>query len=406
MASYYGSLSATRCLGTHDVPVIVADADAFAPARWSRHAAHLEVAPPVRPIGPFIDWLFRFGQRHPGQVLYATSDDLAWAFAEHQTELRAHFRLLSPPFETVSRILDKAALYAACDDVGLKTPRTWLPQDDEIERVVREARFPVIVKPRTQVRFRSMSKGRVVGRPKELGATYRRFARENLYDHDFAAKYPHLLRPVVQELHTGLIYAISGFCDLRRGAFVVRASRKLVQWPRRAGVGVAFEDAPVDPVLAERLRKLCEKTGFFGIFEAEFVAAGDDVHLIDFNPRFFGQMGFDAARGLPSPYLVYLAATEAYDRLKAEVDAAIRWRPARAMVYVNRTALAWTQAAELLVGRERTKLPAQVVASSPSYVDAVGFEGDWRPALVDGVGQIVGALCHPRAALRAAFLGH
>jgi D-aspartate ligase len=407
MASYYGSLSATRCLGTRRVPVIVADADAFAPARWSRHAAQLEATPPVRPIDPFIDWLLRFGDRHPGHVLYGTSDDLAWAFAERQAELRDRFRLLSPPFETVSRILDKAALYAACREVGLKVPRTWLPTDDEIDAVAREATFPVIVKPRTQVRFRSMCKGSVVSSPTELAATYRQFASDNGYDRDFAAKHPHLLRPLVQELQTGLIYAISGFCDPRRGVFVARGSRKLVQWPRRAGVGVAFEDAPVDAALAEGLRKLCETTGFFGVFEAEFVVSGDDdARLIDFNPRFFGQMGFDAARGLPSPYLVYLAATEAYERLAAEVDAALQWRPTGAMVYVNRTALAWTQTAELLVGRVPTTLPARVLQSLPAYVDAVGFNGDWRPAVVDGVGQILGALCHPRAALRAAFLGH
>ena len=77
------------------------------------------------------------------------------------------------------------------------------------------------------------------------------------------------------------------------------------------------------------------------------------------------------------------------------------------MIYLNRTALAWTRAAERVVGRTPARLPDHVTGGTPPmYVDAVSFERDWAPAVVDGVGQVLGALRHPRAALRAAFRGH
>lgn len=408
MASYYGSLAATRCLGTKKVPVIVADARRLAPARWSRHVARREQCPPARPVDQLIQWLIAFGERNPGHVLYATSDDLAWAFAERQSELRRSFRLFSPPFESIAGVLDKASLQRVCAEVGLSVPRTWYPFNGEVQTVMREARFPLIVKPRTQAHFKSMAKGSIAYSPRDLTGAYARFAGGNqYYEATFTPAHRDIESPMVQEFHAGeAIYAISGFCDPGRGLYVARGSRKLVQWPRQAGVGIAFGDAPVDPQLSEGIRKLCERTGFFGIFEAEFVASSAPPLLIDFNPRFFGQMGFDVARALPSPYLVYLAAIGAEEELAREVAAAQQWRSQGPTWYVNRTALAWTRAAEWVVGRAPARLPPTRTDEDPSVVGAVGYPGDWAPAVIDGVTQLVGALSHPRSTLRVAFRGH
>jgi D-aspartate ligase len=278
---------------------------------------------------------------------------------------------------------------------------------DQLEAIAREAKFPVIVKPRTQVQLRAHSKGHIVESPPDLASEYWKFARTNRYESAFVAAHPDLQLPMVQEfLGAAAVYSISGFCDPWRGNFVARASRKLMQWPRRVGVGLAFEDASVDESLAKKLRNLCEVTGSFGVFEAEFVELAGELHLIDYNPRFFGQLGFDVARGLPSPYLVYLSAIESHHRFGEELEAALRWKAGGPLIYLNRTAFAWTRAAEAIVGRVPARLPASLVAGTPRVLDAVGDADDWRPAVVDGMGQIVGVLRHPRAALRSALSGY
>ena len=66
-------------------------------------------------------------------------------------------------------------------------------------------------------------------------------------------------------------------------------------------------NVPVDAELAEKVRQLCVKLGYFGSFEVEFIRAGGRQLLIDFNPRFYSQMGFDIARGMPLPLFVYEA---------------------------------------------------------------------------------------------------
>jgi predicted ATP-grasp superfamily ATP-dependent carboligase len=411
MGSYGGTLAAARCLGLRKVPVVMVEGARFAPGSWSRYVTRRERCPPIRPIGRFINWLLKLGARDPGHVLYATCDDLAWAFAERADALRAHFRLLTPPFASVARVLDKQALYAACAALRMPTPRTWFPRDDgDLDTAAREARFPLIVKPRTQVGFVTMSKGIVVDSARELRTAYCAFTRGHRHDPRLLEQHGSLDRPMIQEFHAcagAPIYSVSGFCHPQAG-FVARGTRKLVQWPRRAGVGICFEDAPLDATLADRVHRLCAATGIFGVFEAEFVTGTGEALLIDYNPRLFGQVGFDIARGLPSPYFVHLAATGALSTLRAEVEAARRWRPPGAMLFVNRTALAWTAAAQRLVGGPqpfRAPLGGQWRGSSPQVIDAVNDGSDWVPGVVDGVSQIAGALRHLRSTLRAAARG-
>jgi D-aspartate ligase len=412
MGKYYGTLAAVRCLGAHGVPVIMADRERLAPARWSCHVARRVSCPPVRPIERFMDWLHAFGAIDPGHVLYATCDDLAWAFAAHEADLRRNFRLLSPPLSTVARLLDKRALYAACPLVGLRTPRTWFPRGEaDIDQVAREAPFPLILKPRTQVLFTSMRKGGIVLGARDLRRRYAAFVRDHRYPASLLRAVPGADQPMVQEFGVGSrnwIYSISGFCDLGAGLLVARAARKLLQWPRRLGVGICFEDAAMNPVLLEGIRRLCVETGYFGVFEAEFVDGSDGPWLIDFNPRFFGQMGFDTARHSPLAYFAYLRATGEHARLREEVEAASSWRPERRMLFVNSAQFAWTRAAERLAGRPPAPSLAAVTRSRADkaiVVDAAVDAGDRLPAVLDVIGQFRDALFHPRSVLRAARHG-
>ncbi len=406
MASYYGTLAAARCLGKAEVSVIMADSEPYAPALWSRHVTTRLRCPPVRSVDAFLAWLVDLGTRHPGHVLYATSDDLAWIFALHEAELRKHFHMLTPPFAAMSSLLDKGALYEICRDADLRTPRTWLPASwEDVDRIARQGPPSLIVKPRTQVLFHSMRKGSVVASTAKLRETYEAFFSQNRYDPRVLERHPGIEWPMLQEFCGNPgdpVYSVSGYCDPRSGVFVARGTYKLLQWPRQAGVGILFEDAPVSEDLARGIQRMCERAGFFGVFEAEFVQAGADLVLIDFNPRFFGQMGFDVARALPSPLLVYLAATGDTVRLNSAIEAARKWRANGTIRFGNRTALRWTRAAERVVGRTLDPW-ANGASHGIRQLDASVDSDDWLPGLLDSVKQVASAVLHPRATLRAAI---
>ena len=60
------------------------------------------------------------------------------------------------------------------------------------------------------------------------------------------------------------------------------------------------------------------------MFDVEFAIDGDQKLLIDFNPRFYNHMAFEVQRGLPLPWLAYLAATGQTEALEAAGAAARR----------------------------------------------------------------------------------
>ena len=159
-----------------------------------------------------------------------------------------------PAFDDVVSILDKSALYATCASVGLRTPRTWFPTGEEdLAEIARQAPFPLIVKPRTQVRLTTLRKGRVVASKEDLASAYNDFVTLHRHDPRLIAERPFLAKPMLQEFRCEsgreAIYSLSGFSDSRHGLFVARGALKLAQWPRRAGIGIHFEgDAPVNDV--------------------------------------------------------------------------------------------------------------------------------------------------------------
>ncbi|HEY3588402.1 MAG TPA: carbamoyl-phosphate synthase, partial [Myxococcaceae bacterium] len=312
MPTYGGTLAAARALDAIGVEVTVAGEGLLAPARWSRATRRFERCPPPRHPEAFIDFLLAFGRRNPIHFLYPTSDDLAWLLARHAGMLEKHFLLFQPPLETLVTVLDKRRLHRACADAGLPTVPTWFPESlEQAARLAPGLPRPLLLKPRTQVFLASQAKGSLVQPGDDLPALYRRWMERNQYLPGPEKDFESIAAPLLQEFWdpgTEGVYGLSGFVDGDAALLGLRASRKLLQRPKVAGVGLCFEDAPVDRALAERVVALCRRVGYFGVFEAEFLTRDGVHHLIDFNPRFYGQMHFDCARGLPLPVFPYLAA--------------------------------------------------------------------------------------------------
>jgi D-aspartate ligase len=409
-ADYYGTLAAARSLGRYGVPVTVAHDTYLGAASWSRLIARSCTCPPTTDSRAFLDWLIEFGKSAPGQVLYPASDDAAFIYAEHRDELSQYFRLYQPPVETVYGLLNKRKLYAEAEAVGLQVPTTWYPHTDaDFSQIARLARSPLVIKPVTQILFTHHRKGEVVLDPADLKARYRAFASEP-YAQEVVDRDPDVGNPMVQAFHPEAghaIYSLSGFIT-QEGAFSMRGALKVLQLPRRLGGGSCFENAPVDPALAEPVVALCKRLGYFGVFEAEFIRRGAEQLLIDFNPRFYGQMGFDIARGLPLAALAYEAALGHSATVQALLNASDKWSGAHAVppVFCHQMALN-------LVLRSQQVSRAMPAAEARNWrawiqkhptVDAVLDDEDWAPSAVDLLSRLSAYARHPRSFVRTVVL--
>jgi predicted ATP-grasp superfamily ATP-dependent carboligase len=409
MAGYGGTLAAARCLGRAGIPVTVAADRRGQPATWSRWTRRRVHCPDFRDSQRFVDWLLEFGSREPQHVLYPTCDDLALLFAQHAKELGRWFLLYQPDADTVLTLLDKRSLGTAAVGAGLQTPLTYVPRDDaEVERIAAEAPFPLLIKPCTQVMLRTLNKGVRVERREDLLQAYRAYMRANTYLPALLATRPDVARPMLQQYYAEAednIHSVAGFVDRRGKLFVARGATKVLQQPRRVGVGLCFEDAPVDAVEARAIAALCRATGYFGVFEAEFIRAGDRRLLIDFNPRYYNQMGFEIARGLPLPLLVYFGALQDDAQLERAVRDSQRATDHRGMAWCHRFSLGLMIAAQRLSGRmsasEGRKWREWAARHRDRTVDAAFDREDLLPALIDAAMRLKAALRHPRAFFRA-----
>lgn len=104
--------------------------------------------------------------------------------------------------------------------------------------------------------------------------------------------------------------SVTGFIDGEGVARAVGCSRKVSQWGGRLGIGTMFE--MVDPPLfLEHALDAVRHVLGVGIFELEVLhdRESGEYWAIDLNPRGFGQMSLDVARGNDLPRLWYSSAT-------------------------------------------------------------------------------------------------
>jgi D-aspartate ligase len=410
-ADYYGTLAATRVLGRAGIPVTFASERVMAVARWSRYATQTAACPST--LSPrFVPWLASFCAEHPGHVLYPTSDDTTYLYALHRERLSANAKLSLPSVASIMNVLDKKRLYQAAHAAGLRTPETRFPEhDSEVEPLSREISGPLLLKARSQILYKNRSKGEISHGAATLLSQYRAFDRSNEYGEDLVQHYPEATRPMLQRYHAesaDRIYSLAGSVSKSGDLVAARGSYKVLQRPRKLGIGLCFESGVVDDSLLEGVRRLCTSTGYHGLFQIEFVCVGDERLLIDFNPRFYNQLAFDVARGLELPLIVYNEAL-AND---AEVAALVRRSDApssvRADAFCNRLGFELVVSLQRLSGRmpaaEAEAWRSWYADHKSSVVDSTRDREDPFPTLADLALQVHDCLRHPRSFVRKVVL--
>jgi hypothetical protein len=185
---------------------------------------------------------------------------------------------------------------------------------------------------------------------------------------------------------------------------VAQAAVKVLQYPRTLGLALCMETAPLDEGLKQRILALCKQTGHFGVFQIEFLVAGDRKLLIDFNPRYYHYMGFDMARGIPFAWLVQLGAcgdevalANAIEHASAHLDHG----PFAFSYRMQLSELLWAQrltgtmsANDFKHWRSWYKLHRH------HMIDAVADADDPRPERATLIAKVLTHLRHPRAFIR------
>jgi predicted ATP-grasp superfamily ATP-dependent carboligase len=409
-ADYYGTLAAARAFGRAGVKVTMADENRQARALYSRHVSEKLVHPPLSRPQELVDWLVAWGRKNPHTLLYPSNDHLSWLFAAERERLSAVFATYAPAESAVFTLLDKKRLHEACAKVGIDVPKTL-----GLSELGNVKTFPQLVKPRTQVYLTSGIKGFIAHDAHELDSEVKRFQELVAFDPVLTARHADIAEPMFQEYLTAAetsIFSLSGFVT-ELGDIVARGAMKVLQRPRKVGIGLCFEGRALDgreAKLVEKIAALCKEVGYHGAFESEFIVDGDRRLLIDFNPRFYSQMGFDIARGLSLPLLVLHSARGDRKRVMEELARAREWQPTGTEIYCHKTMLDLVLGVQGLSGQMtrdevlRWRAWHASARQRKTVTDAVRDPDDRLPAVVDAAQWVRHFARHPRSFVRSFVL--
>jgi predicted ATP-grasp superfamily ATP-dependent carboligase len=343
----------------------------------------------------------------PRRAIYATSDALSFALARYRNELSADFEQYQPGLDTIMSILDKGLLAQNAQAVGIETPPTWFPQNStEAAKIAKDVGETVLIKPRSQLAQRTKTKGTVV-ESRGLQSIFDSYMKDQSTNSEFAKQCAVPMTPLIQQYYPQAVenvYSLSGFREKIGGGVIMRAARKILQHPRGIGIGLCFEPTLVDPLLADRAKRLCERIGYYGVFELEFILAKGKAMLIDFNGRFYHQIAFDIARGMELPALAYAAAT----RNQADVTRLMALGNSRkhddvagfCNHFVLATIIKMQRILRTMSRKDATHWLNWSRGSHGAMIDAVKDPHDVLPAFVDVAQFLLHSLRHPRAFVR------
>jgi hypothetical protein len=169
-----------------------------------------------------------------------------------------------------------------------------------------------MMKPKSHLAVGFSERGRLLMNESDLVRHFRQYQITQGQE-CIATMYPELAWPLLQRYipsASNRVYSITGFKDADSGVLTACASYKREQWPPDVGVSTLQISCDDSRVLEFGLN-IVNRALSRGIFEVELLADGDDLYAIDLNPRAFGFLELDMARGSDLPWLWFRSTIEA-----------------------------------------------------------------------------------------------
>lgn len=312
-------LGIARSLGRQGIPVCVID-DERSIASASRYVGHRIRVDDLRTADATVDALIRAADTSAldGWVVYPTRDEMVAAIAGSRDELAERFRIPTPGWDSVVAVWDKRETYRLAAELGIATPRTWMPRDaGELSEIPVDT--PVVIKPAVKEKFFYVTGDKAwrADDPVTMRESYRRAAA--------------IVPPgqvMIQELVPGGGDTQYAYCALfKDGAAVADMTvRRWRQHPSDFGRASTYVETVDLPGLAESSAIFLKAIEYYGLVELEYKHDRRDGEwkLLDVNARTWGYHTLGAAAGVDFPYLLYRDQTGlTVPRLRARPG--VRW---------------------------------------------------------------------------------
>lgn len=258
-----------------DLKVIALDGSPQAPALYVADEAHL--APPIR-SDEYIPYLVDLARKTDASALLPTIDTDLRKLAEARDQFDAVncAALIGAP-DIIDICSDKSLTFRFLRDSGIETPRTWTPEELDLNAL---PAMPLFLKPRAGSASKAVQK---ITTAEEL-----------------AFFLPRTEAPIVQEFIAGTEYTLDVYVGLTGKARCVVPRRRLQVRGGEVHKGVTVKDAAI----MQAGRKLADALGDSprGLITLQcIVDEQQHIRFIEINPRFGGGAPLGIAAGADYP---------------------------------------------------------------------------------------------------------
>jgi predicted ATP-grasp superfamily ATP-dependent carboligase len=303
--SYWAAnLAFARSLGRQRVPLHFYGSGA---GRWSRYCTLRRPCPPVENAAVFLPWLR--DKLRSGEIVRVapTTDLIAFYISSLRSDFAPEVQRTIAPLAEIENCLIKTRFSLVSGGEG----ESMLPtaSADSLESAMTVASklgYPLMLKPNSHLVVGFVERGAVVRSQEDLALHFVRYDAIRGQE-ELALAYPEVQWPLIQRYVPSArnrVYSVSGVKDVDGGVLSACVSYKREQWPPDVGVSTVQIGCENARILEFGL-KIVDRVLSRGIFEIEVVADGENLYAIDLNPRAFGFIALDIARGSDLPWLWY-----------------------------------------------------------------------------------------------------
>jgi predicted ATP-grasp superfamily ATP-dependent carboligase len=293
------TLAVVRTLGRKGIEVSVGENTKLATSLFSKYTAKRVIYPsPRTKPDAFMEHLLQELTQTSYDVLFPMEEETLLLAAKNKEAISKLTYLLIADYQKIESARNKKYIIKKARELDIPCPKTWFIEDiDEIDDIVAQLEYPVIIKP--QVSFGSYGIKKARDR-KELISRYQEVHR----------RYPF---PLIQEFipEGGKAFGVSALfnaCSKLRAVFL---HQRLREYPVTGGPSTLRESIKNERVQELGVR-LLEALGWVGVAMVEFKVDPRDGEpkLMEVNPRFWGSLQLAILSGVDFPYLIYRMAKE------------------------------------------------------------------------------------------------
>lgn len=307
------ALSIIRSLGEKGFEIHCGEEFRYNLSSFSKYVKKEVVYPsPIAQPDQFCDFILNLIKQEKYDLIIPVADHTTLLLSKHQKNISTYTRLYLADFKILSKLSDKGETIKIARKLSIPTPKTYFPEEMDIDTIKNCAKYPVLIRPRVSAGSRGI---KYVSSPLEFDSIYD-FVKKEYGD------------PIVQEyiFKTGYFTACILLDDTQNeiASFVYK---RIKEYPLSGGptvVGVAWDNPEVKAYSLELLRSV----GWKGVAEIEYIVDSDGKPLLlEVNPRFWMSLNLAVKSGVDFPYLLYKLAThEKTEPTKLyNLDSRYRW---------------------------------------------------------------------------------